>query len=96
MLCLVISYSLSVRVGLQPFESRSQLVITLREYLEAVPQLEEMAGDEAVHVEAPEATDDAALLEALGLKVAVVGGEYHNLKLTSPEDLAIAERWSAR
>ncbi len=48
------------------------------------------------HAESPEATDDAGLLEALGLSVAVVPGEYHNLKLTSPEDLAIAERWSRR
>jgi 2-C-methyl-D-erythritol 4-phosphate cytidylyltransferase len=48
------------------------------------------------HAASPEATDDAGLLEALGLSVAVVPGEYHNLKLTSPEDLAIAERWSTR
>jgi 2-C-methyl-D-erythritol 4-phosphate cytidylyltransferase len=46
------------------------------------------------HADSPEATDDARLLEALGLRVAVVPGEYHNLKLTSPDDLAIAERWS--
>ena len=36
------------------------------------------------------------LLEVLGLSVSVVPGEYHNLKLTSPEDLAIAERWRSR
>jgi 2-C-methyl-D-erythritol 4-phosphate cytidylyltransferase len=44
----------------------------------------------------PEATDDAGLLEALGSRVVVVPGEYHNLKLTSPDDLAMAERWSDR
>ena len=44
----------------------------------------------------PEATDDAGLLEALGSRVVVVQGEYHNLKLTSPDDLVIAERWSNR
>ena len=48
------------------------------------------------HAGAPEATDDAGLLEALGLIVAVVPGEYHNIKLTSPEDLATAEKWSRR
>jgi 2-C-methyl-D-erythritol 4-phosphate cytidylyltransferase len=48
------------------------------------------------HARAPEATDDASLLEALGLNVVVVPGEYHNLKLTSPEDLATAEKWSNR
>jgi 2-C-methyl-D-erythritol 4-phosphate cytidylyltransferase len=48
------------------------------------------------HAGAPEATDDAGLLEALGLIVVVVPGEYHNIKLTSPEDLATAEKWSNR
>jgi 2-C-methyl-D-erythritol 4-phosphate cytidylyltransferase len=48
------------------------------------------------HEDGPEATDDAGLLEALGLSVAVVPGEFHNLKLTTPEDLALAERWSSR
>jgi len=48
------------------------------------------------HEGEPEATDDAGLLEALGSRVVVVPGEYHNLKLTSPDDLVMAERWSDR
>ncbi len=40
----------------------------------------------------PEATDDAALLEAQGLEVVVVAGDPDNLKLTTPADLARAER----
>jgi 2-C-methyl-D-erythritol 4-phosphate cytidylyltransferase len=39
----------------------------------------------------PEATDDAALVEALGLTVSVVPGDPDNLKLTTPADLARAE-----
>ncbi|WP_088243153.1 2-C-methyl-D-erythritol 4-phosphate cytidylyltransferase [Calothrix rhizosoleniae] len=38
-----------------------------------------------------EVTDDAALLEKCGLKVQVVEGEETNLKVTTPQDLAIAE-----
>jgi 2-C-methyl-D-erythritol 4-phosphate cytidylyltransferase len=38
-----------------------------------------------------EATDDAALLEALGATVRTVEGQPHNVKLTRPEDLALAE-----
>lgn len=38
----------------------------------------------------PEATDDAALVEALGLAVAVVAGEPSNLKITEPADLIVA------
>lgn len=37
------------------------------------------------------ATDDAALVEQLGHKVEVYMGSYQNIKVTTPEDLAIAE-----
>ncbi|MDR3038700.1 MAG: 2-C-methyl-D-erythritol 4-phosphate cytidylyltransferase [Candidatus Adiutrix sp.] len=37
------------------------------------------------------ATDDTALLEPLGLTAAVVPGSPRNLKITTPEDLALAE-----
>ena len=39
----------------------------------------------------PEATDDAALVEAAGGRVVVVPGDPDNLKLTTPADLAGAE-----
>lgn len=38
-----------------------------------------------------EVTDDAALVEALGIAVATVPGEATNLKITFPEDLTVAE-----
>ena len=36
-------------------------------------------------------TDDASLVEALGHKVAVALGSYENFKVTTPEDLLLAE-----
>ncbi len=42
-------------------------------------------------LEAIEATDDAMLVERLGRKVVVVEGERRNIKITTPEDLALAE-----
>jgi 2-C-methyl-D-erythritol 4-phosphate cytidylyltransferase len=36
-------------------------------------------------------TDDAALFEKVGLPVSIVAGEETNLKVTTPQDLAIAE-----
>jgi len=36
-------------------------------------------------------TDDASLVERLGHQVTVVKGEYSNIKITTPEDLAVAE-----
>ena len=45
-----------------------------------------------VHVNEPEATDDAGLVEAAGGLVVGVAGDADNVKITSPADLARAER----
>jgi 2-C-methyl-D-erythritol 4-phosphate cytidylyltransferase len=39
----------------------------------------------------PDATDDAALVEALGIPVRLVPDSSRNLKITTPDDLALAE-----
>jgi len=36
-------------------------------------------------------TDDAALVERMGVGVRIVVGDYHNMKVTTPEDLVLAE-----
>jgi 2-C-methyl-D-erythritol 4-phosphate cytidylyltransferase len=46
---------------------------------------------EAYGQAATEVTDDSALVEELGSKVEVYMGSYQNIKVTTPEDLAIAE-----
>lgn len=38
-----------------------------------------------------EGTDDAMLVERLGKTVKIVEGDYHNIKITTPEDLIIAQ-----
>jgi 2-C-methyl-D-erythritol 4-phosphate cytidylyltransferase len=38
-----------------------------------------------------EGTDDASLVELMGLPVHIVHGDYENIKITTPEDLWIAE-----
>ena len=43
------------------------------------------------HAQGGEATDDAALVEALGATVRVVPGDPRNLKITTPADLGTAE-----
>jgi len=37
------------------------------------------------------ATDDAMILEALGHTVKIIHGSYNNIKITTPEDLIVAE-----
>lgn len=41
-------------------------------------------------------TDDASVVELLGHKVVVAEGRYENIKITTPEDLALAEYLLAR
>ena len=48
------------------------------------------------HAGGGDATDDAALVEALGARVVVVDGDPANLKITGPDDLARAEAFLAR
>ena len=37
-------------------------------------------------------TDDASLVEASGHPVAVAEGSYENIKVTTPEDILLAEK----
>jgi len=38
-------------------------------------------------------TDDATVMERAGHPVFLVEGHYQNIKITTPEDMALAERW---
>lgn len=38
-------------------------------------------------------TDDASLAERIGIQVAVFEGDYHNIKVTTPEDLVVAKAY---
>jgi 2-C-methyl-D-erythritol 4-phosphate cytidylyltransferase len=40
-------------------------------------------------------TDDASLVERRGGQVMVVRGDYRNIKITTPEDLVLAEAFLA-
>ncbi len=50
---------------------------------------------EKAYKEGYRATDDAQLVEWLGQPVAVVEGDYRNLKITTPEDMLLAESYCA-
>ena len=73
-----------------------------REFLRAVqtPQVFDRAVLEKAHRKALEqsfyGTDDASLLECLGYPVMVLEGSTENIKITTPEDLWLAEHIIAR
>jgi 2-C-methyl-D-erythritol 4-phosphate cytidylyltransferase len=60
------------------------------------PQMFRAAMLRQAHAAGAEATDDAALVEELGASVVAVPGDPANLKVTTPDDLALAERLLAR
>jgi 2-C-methyl-D-erythritol 4-phosphate cytidylyltransferase len=66
-----------------------------RDDLVAIQTPQAFAADalRTAHLNGGEATDDAGLLEAAGLLVGTVPGDPRNLKLTRPEDLALAEAY---
>ena len=55
------------------------------------PQAFSAAALRRAHAGGAEATDDAALVEAIGGRVVSVPGEASNIKVTAPADLALAE-----
>jgi 2-C-methyl-D-erythritol 4-phosphate cytidylyltransferase len=69
------------------------LATVAREELVAVQTPQAFRADvlRRAHEGEPEATDDAGLVEAVGGRVIVVPGEAQNIKLTSPDDLAMLE-----
>jgi 2-C-methyl-D-erythritol 4-phosphate cytidylyltransferase/2-C-methyl-D-erythritol 2,4-cyclodiphosphate synthase len=65
-----------------------------RSLLRAVQTPQGFAADllRKAHESGKDATDDAGLVEALGVKVKVIDGEFQALKITTSEDLATAEK----
>ena len=59
------------------------------------PQAFRAAALRAAHRAAPEATDDAGLVESAGGVVVLVPGDRWNLKVTEPSDLIVAEAIAA-
>lgn len=50
-----------------------------------------MEAHEKARLEGVYGTDDAVLVERIGLPVKIIQGGYENIKITTPEDIVIAE-----
>lgn len=50
-------------------------------------------GFEKVKAESLEVTDDVSIIEAMGLPVRITPGSYTNIKVTTPDDMQIAEKF---
>lgn len=51
------------------------------------------AGFDLVHREGLEVTDDVSIIEAMGKPVKITSGSYTNIKITTPDDMAVAEKF---
>jgi 2-C-methyl-D-erythritol 4-phosphate cytidylyltransferase len=60
------------------------------------PQAFDASALRQAHAEAPEATDDAQLVQQLGGRIVVVAGDPSNVKVTRPDDLTVAAALVAR
>lgn len=50
-------------------------------------------GFEAVKRDHLEVTDDVSIIEAIGKPVRMTHGSYTNIKVTTPDDMSVAERF---
>ncbi|GAX72740.1 hypothetical protein CEUSTIGMA_g196.t1 [Chlamydomonas eustigma] len=50
-------------------------------------------GFEVVKTKGLEVTDDVSIIEALGLPVRITAGSYTNIKVTTPDDLSVADKF---
>jgi 2-C-methyl-D-erythritol 4-phosphate cytidylyltransferase len=55
-----------------------------------------MKAYESASAEGFRSTDDSALVERTGGRVNIVMGSYENIKITTPEDLSVAEAFAKR
>nr|QUS47434.1 2-C-methyl-D-erythritol 4-phosphate cytidylyltransferase [Chromochloris zofingiensis] len=50
-------------------------------------------GFKAVSEQGLEVTDDVSIIEAMGLPVKITAGSYTNIKVTTPDDMSVAEKF---
>ena len=69
-------------------------------WMAQTPQAFELSLIKQAHEEALrrgwQVTDDAGLLERMGVEVHVIEGRRENIKITVPQDLVMAEKWLGR
>ncbi len=79
-------------------DSESKTVPRDRYKLVQTPQVFPVSMIKNAYVQSyrPEFTDDASVVESMGIKITLVEGNRENIKLTTPFDLKIAEALSAK
>jgi 2-C-methyl-D-erythritol 4-phosphate cytidylyltransferase len=82
------------RDSIRQLKSDTSTALTRDEiYLVQTPQTFQSAQLKKAYQQAYDSkfTDDASVVEATGIKIDLVEGDYQNIKITFPEDIAIAE-----
>ncbi|MBC7399235.1 MAG: 2-C-methyl-D-erythritol 4-phosphate cytidylyltransferase [Mucilaginibacter sp.] len=82
------------RDSIRQLKSNVSVALTREEiYLVQTPQTFQSAQLKKAYQQPydPKFTDDASVVEATGIKINLIEGSYQNIKITFPEDIAIAE-----
>ena len=74
-------------------DNRSVSLVRDEIYLIQTPQTFQLAQLKKAYLQPYQAgfTDDASVVEQTGVNINLIGGSYQNIKITFPEDIAIAE-----
>jgi len=74
-------------------DNRSMSLVRDEIYLIQTPQTFQSAQLKQAYLQPyqPSFTDDASVVEQTGVNINLIGGSYQNIKITFPEDIAIAE-----
>ncbi|MCC8426668.1 2-C-methyl-D-erythritol 4-phosphate cytidylyltransferase [Mucilaginibacter sp. UR6-11] len=82
------------RDSIRQLKNNTSVALTRDEiYLVQTPQTFQSAQLKAAYRQEynPKFTDDASVVEETGVKINLIAGSYQNIKITFPEDVAIAE-----
>jgi 2-C-methyl-D-erythritol 4-phosphate cytidylyltransferase len=82
------------RDSIRQLKNETSVALTRDEiYLVQTPQTFQSAQLKKAYHQAFDAkfTDDASVVEAMGIKIDLIEGDYQNIKITFPEDIAIAQ-----
>lgn len=70
-----------------------QLILIICKCVQVIRPALLREGFELVRKDSLEVTDDVSIIEALGRPVRVTQGSYTNIKVTTPDDMSVAERF---
>ena len=88
------THSTNARISAMTLHTfQMQLILIICKCVQVIRPALLREGFELVRKDSLEVTDDVSIIEALGRPVRVTQGSYTNIKVTTPDDMSVAERF---